>query len=214
MRRDKIILVGGGGHALSLMEAIGNVDEVLGYAALEPAEAMDAEWLGDDKQVLTFAQTARYHIAFVYAGLPTMDKRRTIIERYEMAGAQFATLTAASAIVTPNSSVGTGSAILNGAIVNRAILGSHVIINSGAIVEHDCHIGSNTFIGPGAIIGGGVTIGRDCFIGLGSRIKNNVKIGNNVSIGMGTIVTRDIIEPGIYYNQTTMNFFPQKNLKK
>jgi UDP-perosamine 4-acetyltransferase len=202
-----IILAGGGGHALSLMEALAfdhargaDAPVVAGYTAPADAPCMTVPRLGSDDDAATLAAEGyRFHIAFVYAGLPVMDKRRRIISLYEEAGVSFASIVASSAVVTPNSTLGEGCAVLNRAVVNRATLGAHVIVNTGAIVEHDCVVGANTFIGPGAVIGGGVTIGQDCFIGLGARVRNGVTIADGVTVGMGCIVNRNLTEPGIYH---------------
>ncbi len=194
-----IVLVGGGGHALSLTEAAGP-EHFSGYTAFAQAEDLPFEWLGDDSGASQLAEKGHlFHMAFVYAGLPVMKKRKKLIDLYEKAGARFATIIAPTAIVTPNSRVGDGCAIMNGAIVNRATLGRNVVVNTGAIVEHDCHIGDNSFIGPGVVMGGGVEIGDDCFIGLGTKLKNNITIASGVTVAMGAVVTRDLLQPGIYH---------------
>ncbi len=198
-KRERIVLAGGGGHALSLLEAASDPDSIVGYTAPGAATGMPLEWLGDDSVAPILKKDHKFHIAFVYAGLPLMHKRRSLIELYEVCGADFASIIAASAIVTRNASLAEGVAVMNGAIINRASIGRHAVINTGAIVEHDCEIGSNTFIGPGVVMGGGVKIGRDCFIGLGSKIKNGVTIASGVTVGMGAVVTVDLTEPGIYH---------------
>lgn len=168
---------------------------------------MPVEHLGDDQDAPEYIKDGYpFHIAFVYAGLPVMEKRRALIALYVEYGAQFTSIIAPTAIVTRNAKIGEGVAILNGAIVNRAVIGDHCVINSGAIVEHDCRIGSNTFVGPGAVIGGGVTIGEDCFIGLGAKIKNGITIGHGITIAMGAVVTKDLTEPGIYHGNALKKF--------
>lgn len=200
MMRDKIILVGGGGHALSLLEAIPNLALVSGYLDLRPVGGMDIPYLGDDSRAIEYIrQGSSFHIAFVYCGMPDMEARKRLIGYYDNIGASYASIIAPTAIITPNSKIGEGSAVLNGAIVNRATIGRNAIINSGAIIEHDCVVGENTFIGPGAVVGGHTMIGRDCFIGLGARLKNGIKIAPGTTIGMGAVVTNDIHEAGIYH---------------
>lgn len=203
MPDKKIIFAGAGGHALSLAEAVSDRDLIEGYISLADSPKMTGRRIGDDAAGLALVASGDFlfHIAFVYSGLPVMDKRKALISMYEEAGAHFATIVAASAIITPNSYIGEGSAILNGAIVNRACIGRHCVINSGAIVEHDCIVGDNTFIGPGTVIGGGVEIGSDCFIGLGAKVKNGVRISSGVTVAMGAIVDRNLEEPGIYHGQ-------------
>lgn len=198
-KSGKIVLAGGGGHALSILE-MSDPDDFAGYIALTPSEAMPLEWLGNDTAVKKLAQEGYvFHMAFVYSGLPIMHKRRQLIEQYESQGARFISLIAPSAIVSRNSHIGDGTAVLSGAIINRAVIKENVVVNSGAIVEHDCYIGANSFIGPGAVIGGAVSIGEDCFIGLGAKIKNCVTIASGVTVAMGAVVTRDLLQPGIYH---------------
>lgn len=208
-KKKQTILVGGGGHALSLIETLSDLKGIKGYLGISPSPAMPLEWLGDDSAAPILKNDFMFHIAFVYSGLPMMDKRRNIINRFEDLGVDFSSIISGTAIITKNSSIGEGCAVLNGAIVNRAKLGRHVVVNTGAIVEHDCEIGSNTFIGPGAVMGGSVKIGGDCFIGLGARIKNGITIAHHVSVGMGAVVTSDLLQPGIYHGNP-LKFHPLK----
>lgn len=198
MKPKEVLLVGAGGHALSLAEFASN--QIVGYLAKEDNEKMPGKWLGTDDDAPPFIESGHlFHIAFIYSNLPRMGARRKLIEKYEDYGAKFSTLISPSAIVTPQSVIGEGSAVMTGAIINRANVGRHVVINSGAIIEHDCTIGNNTFIGPGAIVGGFTNIGENCFIGLGAKIGNGLSIADNISVAMGAVVNHNLTEPGIYH---------------
>lgn len=198
MKEEEVILVGAGGHALSIAEFAGH--RIGGYLANSPNEELDSQWLGtDEKKADLIGRGHKFHMAYIYSGLPIMEKRGRLIEDYQKSGAMFETLICPTSIVTPKSVVGEGSAIMAGAIINRAKLGEHVVVNSGAIVEHDCTVGSNTFIGPGVVIGGFTKIGKNCFIGLGAKIGNNVEIGDNISVAMGAVVNKNLTKPGIYH---------------
>ncbi|MCH5224783.1 MAG: hypothetical protein J1D77_02245 [Muribaculaceae bacterium] len=208
MKKDEVILVGAGGHALSLAEFA--AERIRGYLGGSPNSEMPGEYMGTDEALFPLLEQGfPFHIAFIYSGLPRMERRRQLIEIYERAGARFATLIAPSAIVTPRSAIGQGAAIMTGAIINRAKIGNHVVVNSGAIVEHDCSIGDNTFIGPGAVIGGFTAIGKNCFIGLGARIANGLHITDNITVAMGATVTRNLTEPGIYHGPSLKLFVPK-----
>lgn len=199
MKAEKeLIMVGAGGHALSIAEFASH--RISGYLAHEENAAMPGFWLGDDDARHEYiAKGTQFHMGFVYSGLPRMSSRAKLIKEYEDSGAEFATLISPYAVVTENSEVGAGSAVMSGAIINRATLGKNVIVNTGAIVEHDCTVGDNTFIGPGAVIGGFTKIGRNCFIGLGARVSNGITIADDVTVAMGAIVSRSLTEPGIYH---------------
>ena len=193
-----ILLIGGGGHALSLLEIMDPDDYPAGYSSPEPSGRMPLPWIGDDDTLRGKYPpgTARLVCAYVYGGRPDLSVRRKLIESFP--GYSFPTVIAPSAIVTPSSLVGEGTQIMHRCVINRATIGNHCIVNTGAIVEHDCQTEDNVFIGPGAILGGEVSIGSDSFIGLGATVRNGVKICSGAVIGMGTDVMTDITKPGIY----------------
>ena len=202
---EKVIFVGAGGHALSLAEFCG--EDIMGYLSKEENPEMPGKWLGTDDEAEKFLSPGHsLHVAYIYHGLPRMSQRGELIRLYQSQGWKFKTLISPKAIVTRNSKIAEGVAIFNGAIINRAEIGGNCVVNSGAIVEHDCKIGENTFIGPGAVIGGFTSIGKNCFIGLGARIGNGLKIGDNISVAMGAVVSKNLEEPGIYHGPTLKLF--------
>lgn len=195
---EKVILIGGGGHASSLFENFS--ENIEGYHALAPSDNLDLDWLGPDSEINTHKDPQfRYHMAIVYYGPTNMNFRKEMIEKLKIKGVVFKSLISPLAKVTEHSKIGDGSAVMPGVIINKSQVGENVIVNTGVIIEHDCKIGDNVFIGPGTVIGGYVTIGSDTFVGMGCCIRNGVKISEGVTIGMGSIVVKDITKPGTYY---------------
>ncbi len=72
------------------------------------------------------------------------------------------------------------------------VIGEDCLINTGAIVSHDCRIGHHVRISPGAILAGNVTIGENTLIGMGTTIYMGVKIGADVIIANGQNIFRDV----------------------
>jgi len=66
------------------------------------------------------------------------------------------------------------------------------IINTGAIVSHDCLLGETVNLSPGAILAGGVQVGDRTLIGMGVTINLEVKIGSGVRVGNGATVKADV----------------------
>lgn len=101
--------------------------------------------------------------------------------------------------VSTFSKIGEGSSVHAMAVVNpSAEIGRHCIINTGAIVEHDCVISDFSHMAPNSALGGGVFLGNHVFIGVGSAVRNGIHITSDVTIGCGSTVVKDITEPGIY----------------
>ncbi|MBD3724389.1 MAG: sugar transferase [Flavobacteriaceae bacterium] len=70
--------------------------------------------------------------------------------------------------------------------------GHHCIINTGAIVEHDCLLGDYVHISPNATLGGGIKVGEGTQIGIGASVLPNLTIGKNVIVGAGAVVVENI----------------------
>lgn len=193
---NKVLLIGGGGHARSLIEAVGS-DIFEGYVANEPSQ-LPIPYLGNDATAAE-AYNPNSHSIHLAVGINngcSLTLRRKILELFSQFGGK--TIIAPSAIVTPSSTLGQGCCIMHRAVINRSSLGEHCVVNTGAIIEHDCTIGNNVFIAPGAILCGEVSVGNDVFIGAGAVVRNCASIASSVSIAMGAVVTSSISEPGIY----------------
>jgi acetyltransferase EpsM len=80
------------------------------------------------------------------------------------------------------------TAVLNA----RASIGRHVIINTGAIVEHECVIADYAHISPNATLCGNVHVGEGSQVGAGAVVIPNIRIGSGSMIGAGSVVIRDV----------------------
>lgn len=194
-----IILIGSGGHAFSLLEMIGNHNVFAGYVDIKENQDMPIPYLGTDDEVLEKYSSEKYkiHNAVVYTEEVSLDLRKKLINRFGKYDAF--SFVAPTAIVTPNSVIGNGVAIMHKAVINRASIGSYSIINTGAIIEHNCSFGTNVFIASGCTVCGDVRIGNNVFIGAGTVIRDGVTIADDVIIGMGSIVTKNITKSGVYF---------------
>ena len=192
----ELILLGGGGHARSVLAAVSlSGGEVRGYLAPEPSAVLhELEYLGDDDALDTGALG---NVALIN-GLGTVRStaaRRALHERAATRGFAFASVTHPTAFIDPGATLHTGIQILAGAIVNAgAVLHEGVLINSGAIVEHDAVVGPHAHVAPGAVLGGGVRLGAGAFVGLGARVLPGVTVGSGSVVGAGAVVVRDVSE--------------------
>lgn len=79
-----------------------------------------------------------------------------------------------------------------GGICAGARIGSAVIVNTKASIDHDCVIGDGVHVGPGATLAGDVKVGDFAFIGAGATVLPHLYIGNGAIVGAGAVVTRDV----------------------
>lgn len=105
-----------------------------------------------------------------------------------------------TANIAVDAELGEGSqALINATICTRVKTGRQVIINSGAIVDHESKLADGVHIGPGAVLTGLVEVGVNTFIGSGSVVLPRIKIGSDTIIGAGSVVTKDIGDGVVAY---------------
>lgn len=193
MNDRRVILVGGGGHALVVADAAQR-------AGLTPAGVYDDNptcravtllnlpWLGPLSALPDHAAPS-LHLALGDNHL----RARTAHSIEHAPDRKLHTISHPRAIVADSASLAPGVFVGPGAIVNPCARIAHaVIVNSGAIVEHDCSVAPFAHIAPGAALGGEVSIGERTLIGLGARVLPGVKIGARCVVGAGAVVTRDL----------------------
>jgi sugar O-acyltransferase (sialic acid O-acetyltransferase NeuD family) len=119
--------------------------------------------------------------------------RKKIITKYKIFDDLF--VNHSSAIVSNKTVIKGGSVILANSVLNYGSeIGVSTIVNTGAIVEHDCRIGNFVHLAPGSILCGNVTVGDDAFIGAGAIVKQNIHIGRGAIIGAGSVIIHDVLE--------------------
>ncbi len=116
----------------------------------------------------------------------------------EFSRLKYAIITHKNASISPSSTIGDGSVILGGSIVNAdSKIGKHVILNTQSVIEHDCIIGNYCHISPGSVICGGNVVHDNVHIGANSVIIPNKVINKNSIIGAGSTVIRNVEESTI-----------------
>ena len=102
-----------------------------------------------------------------------------------------------SAIISPTSKLGLGAQILAGSVISTdALIGDHVIINTGANIDHDCCLASGCHVAPNAALAGEINLEENVFIGTNATILPGLSIGKDSCVGAGAVVTKDV-PPGV-----------------
>jgi sugar O-acyltransferase (sialic acid O-acetyltransferase NeuD family) len=98
-----------------------------------------------------------------------------------------------TALIDSSVRIGLGTVIVHRAIIQvGSCIGSHVIINTAATVDHDCFLEDFVHIGPGATLCGGVRVGECTLVGAGAVVAQQISIGKECIIGAGAVVVRDV----------------------
>lgn len=191
MARERIILIGGGGHAKVVCEiaSLRAGIEIIGYTDVEPRPFPSFPYLGRDEVIKTFSPRD----VVLANGIGRSPLRREIYERFKKMGYLFPSLIHSGAIVSASAKLSEGVQVMAGAVINAgSFVGENVIINTSSSVDHDCHIGAYSHIAPGVTLCGSVRIETGCRIGAGTTIIEGITIEEEAIIGAGSLVLRNI----------------------
>ncbi len=197
-----LVLVGGGGHCRSVIEAAESagfrIHGILDMPQYIGDTCLGYKVIGCDNDIPLYAAEYDFAVTLGHLGNP---RRRIMLHRMiAAAGGRLATIVASTARVSSHSGIGEGTVVLHQAVVNaNARIGRGCIINTSAVIEHDCIVGDWNHVSTGVLVNGGCCIGDSCFIGSGTVLKHGIRVTGQTIIGASSLVTKEITIPGTYY---------------
>jgi len=193
MRTDHWVVVGAGGHARVVMDALlcsDNIQNSFVFAdddvALHGLVMLGVPVRGLASQLIQSG--TNFHIA-----VGANRTREKLYHRFVDIGGVPFSVRHPSACISQFSKFSRASFVAALAVVAPAsVIGLGVIINHSAVVDHDCAVGDFCHVAPGATLAGGVVLGRGVFVGAGARVLPGVTIGAEAVIGAGAVVTKNV----------------------
>ena len=192
----RLLIIGCGGHS----KVITDIAKALKFKNIfyQDINSKKSEFLGTN---ISNKQIKNYEDYFFVAIGDNYIREKVLIEfQKKNPNATAATLIHPSSVVSENSSIDIGSAVMPLCVINSSSkIGKGVIVNSHSSLDHDNLLMDYSSVAPGVITGGNVSIGKRSVISIGSRIKNNVSIGSDTIIGASSYVNKDISNNYIAY---------------
>jgi len=192
---ELVFVFGASGHAKVVIDAISSQGRFkVALLIDDDAKRHDAEVLGHRvaggrERLSEFRKEVKLGIVAIGAN----DARLAVAQWLAQAGFGFFSAIHPQAVVSTSASVGVGTLVMPGCVVNADTrIGAHVIVNTAATVDHDCVVEDGAHLAPGSHLCGGVHIGRGSAIGAGSVVVPGVRIGVGVVVGAGSTVLNDI----------------------
>ncbi len=194
MDKPELILIGGGGHCMSVIDIIelnnkftikgildGYTDqkEILGYPVLGGDELI--EKFVDDNMffLITVGQIKSYTI------------RERISKRIIKSKGQLATIISPRAYVSKHSKVEEGTVIMHDVVVSSgAMIGKNCIVNTKSNIEHGVIVEDFCHISTCSVVNGDSIIKRGTFIGSNATISNGITIKENSIISAGEFIKK------------------------
>lgn len=195
--RLPLVLFGAGGHAQVLLDLIraGHVFRVHGFLVDGMARGEMISGLpvlgGRHDAPALGAQGGLFGALACGLLEPDAEKRARLYRVLSENGFIMPPLVHPTATIESGVHLSPGVQVLAGAYVGpNCVLGEGVVVNTKAVVSHDCTIGAFSHIAPGGILAGTVRVGRGCVIGCGASVYYKTRIGDNVMVHNGVAVMR------------------------
>jgi len=212
--REKLILIGGGGHCKSCIDVIqaeGRFDiaGIVESAGTRP-EGIANEESGIGRQVSGYQVIgtdldlpellAKYKNALITVGqIRSAEIRIKLYDLVAELGGVFPVIISPNAYVSKTALIRPGTIVMHHAVVNaEAIIGRNCILNTGSLVEHESVVGDHCHLSTCSVTNGQCKVGNRVFIGSRTVLSNNIEIGDDTVVAAGSVVLRSLHEPGTY----------------
>jgi sugar O-acyltransferase (sialic acid O-acetyltransferase NeuD family) len=198
-----VVIYGGGGHAKSLVELIGAEGKFRVVGILDDhlppgSKILGIPVLGNGDFLPRLKAQGIGQIINAVGGIGDILPRLRIYENIKAAGFTVPTVIHPRAYVEKSARLTGGEQVFFNAYIGSDVrVGFGCILNTGAILSHDCALADYVNISPGAILAGAVQVGERSLIGMGATINLGVKIGAGVRIGNSAVVKADVPDKAI-----------------
>ena len=186
--KEKIILLGGGGHCKSVIDVIEQegrfeIAGIVDKKELLGSEVLGYRVIGCDEDLEKLRQ--KYIFALVTVGhIHSNALRIKLFKLAKDVDFTIPTIISPLAYCSKHSTLGEGTILHHFSCVNAgAKVEQNCIINSKALIEHDAVVEANSHISTGAIINGGVRVKANSFIGSGATTKEYTNVDGFVKAG-------------------------------
>lgn len=189
----KLTIIGASGHG----KVVAEVALHCGYDEIEFLDDNDEVKTCGKWPVVGKTEEAAKTKTDLFIAIGNARVRKALFEKF--GEDRIVTLIHPNSIISESASIGSGSVVMAGVIINpEARIGKGCIINTASSVDHDCVLDDFVHVAVGSHLSGTVRVGEKTWIGTGVIVSNNVDICADCMIGAGAVVVDSIAKPGTY----------------
>jgi len=205
MKKDKIVIIGSGGHAgviIDIIEQEAKFD-IIGLIDTSKrfgASVLGYKILGEEKDLPQLI--IKYQLSGCFIAIGDNWKRSIVKNKIQEIEPSFGFITTIhpSAMIANGVTIGSGTVVMAGVVINsNSKIGDFCIINTNSSVDHDSKMDQFSSIAPGVTIGGNTSIGKFSAISLGAKIIHDIEIGEHSVIGAGSTVLKNVCDNFVVY---------------
>jgi UDP-perosamine 4-acetyltransferase len=191
-----IVIIGAGGHGKVVLDAIRcqGRDRPIGFLDADPALQGKAvcglSVIGNLNAIGKLRQEA---VRGAIVAIGDNRVRQQYVTEALAGGFELISVIHPAATVAQSVTIGRNVFVAAGAVVCvDARLGDGVVVNTLAVVDHECDVHAVAHICPAAVLTGRVRVGERAFVGTGARVLPCLTIGIAAIVGAGAVVRADV----------------------
>ncbi|MDP2013525.1 MAG: acetyltransferase [Actinomycetota bacterium] len=186
------VIIGAGGHAVSVAETVRSAGyELRGFTSTDdfgstllglpvtadlPADHLES---GGSVIIAIGDNATREAVWTRLSSIVSIDQLPAVCHK--------------SAVIAPSAQLSPGAVVMQGVIVaNQARIGVGALLNTGSILEHESSLGDFASLAPRAVTGGRVIVGARSAISIGAVLKHGLTIGEDTVVGGSSYLDRDL----------------------
>lgn len=186
--KEKILLIGGGGHCKSVIDVIEQENKydiagIIDKKELIGKSLLGYKVIGCDDDLAELFET--YNSAIITLGqIKSNEIRVKLFHKLKEIGYTLPIIQSPLSYVSKHSKIGEGTVVMHHALVNAdAVVGENCIINTKALIEHDAVVEDFCHISTAAVINGGVVVKKNSFVGSNVTTKEYIQISGFIKAG-------------------------------
>lgn len=195
---DNIVIIGSSGHAkvvIDIIEKQGKytISGLIDYSRGIGEKTLGYAVLGKEEDLPVLIENYNIKGAIVAIGDNfTRSKVAECVERIAPT-LKFVTAIHPAASVGVEVSIGEGSVLMAGAVVNSSSsIGRFCILNTNSSLDHDSELNDFASLAPSVTTGGNCRVGSYSAVGIGANLIHGIEIGKHTVIGAGSLVMKSI----------------------
>ena len=188
MMKEKIVLLGGGGHCHSIIDVIEQESKYQIIGIVDKKELLGTDVLGykiiaSDDDLKKIYKTCKNAIITV-GQIESNYIRVKLFNELKKIGFNLPVVIAPTAYVSKHSFIDEGTVVMHHALINANVkIGKNCIINSKALIEHDVIIEDNCHISTASVINGAVLVKANTFFGSNATSKQYIEVDGFIKAG-------------------------------
>lgn len=186
--KEKIILIGGGGHCHSVIDVIEqeNKYEIVGIVDTKEnigKKVLDYEIIACDDDLEELFKTC-INVIITIGHIKSNKLRKELFQKVKEIGFNLPSIISPISYVSKHSKIGEGTVVMHHALINsNTKIGKNCIINTKALIEHDCVVEDNCHISTASVLNGGAIVKENTFFGSNATSKQEAIINNFIKAG-------------------------------